>query len=262
ACTSDAADSSLPISSNSRNAPAKRRILTGSNQSPSGYPFNVHRVQRHLGCRPVLGTTLYLGNLIGDVLAFHHFSKDSVIAGEPGRRRNGDKELAAVGSWAGIRHGELSGLVKLVRRTLGFILEFISRTTHACAAGVAGLDHKVRDHAMKDGAIIQWAITTFAANVIFPTALTLCELNEVFCRNGSLFFKKAADDLSFRRVEDGVCSWLAAHEFFLLIISVLRWPLKLPSLCPSSCLLPVYQRPRRRCGFQYGCSSPDQRAGC
>src|SRR6516162_1035789 len=98
-----------------------------------------------------------LGDFVGDVLAFDDFTKDGVIASQPGGWRNSDEELAAVGIGAGVGHGELAGLVESVRRAFGFVLEAIAGAAHAGAGGVASLDHEVGDDAMKDGSVEELA---------------------------------------------------------------------------------------------------------
>src|SRR6266481_10071097 len=50
-----------------------------------------------------------LGNLVGDVLAFHDFAKDRVAIIEVRRGRYRDKELAAVGARPGVSHRKFSG---------------------------------------------------------------------------------------------------------------------------------------------------------
>ncbi len=92
-------------------------------------------------------------NLGHDILTFDDFAKDGVVAGEPRRGRNGDEELAAVGAGAAVGHGQLAGLVELVRRALGLILEAVAGSAHAGARRVAALDHEVGNHAVKDGAV-------------------------------------------------------------------------------------------------------------
>ena len=96
-------------------------------------------------------------DFVDDVLAFNDFAEDGVLAGEPGGGRDGDEELAAVGVGAAVGHGEFAGFVELVRRSRGFILEFITGATHAGACGVAALNHEVGNDAMEDGAVIELA---------------------------------------------------------------------------------------------------------
>src|ERR1041385_5948594 len=78
-------------------------------------PLNVNRVNHHRRHRLVLCASLYLGYLVCDVLAFHYFTKDGVIARKPRCGGDGDKKLAAVGPGTGIRHGQLACFIKFIR---------------------------------------------------------------------------------------------------------------------------------------------------
>src|SRR5262249_10442793 len=141
--------------------------------------FNGDRIDRHFLHRTVLRTALHFGNLVGDVLAFHHFAEDGVIAGEPWRCRHGDEELAPVRSWPGIGHGQFACLVELVRRPLGLVAEFVSWAAHAGATGIAALDHEIRDHAMENGPAVEWSVAAFATHGILPAPLALRKVSEV-----------------------------------------------------------------------------------
>ena len=48
------------------------------------------------------------GDFGDDLLALDDFAEDGVVAGEPGRGGDSDEELAAVGSGAGVGHGQLA----------------------------------------------------------------------------------------------------------------------------------------------------------
>ena len=62
-----------------------------------------------------------------------------------------DKELAAVGIGAGIRHGEGTGLMFPV---VSFIRKAVSRIATPGPGGVAALDHEVGDNAVESGIVI------------------------------------------------------------------------------------------------------------
>ena len=64
--------------------------------------------------RLVLSIAGDLRDFDGDVLAFNYFTEDGVVAGEVGSWRNGDEDLAAIGVWPRIRHGQFAGLVEFV----------------------------------------------------------------------------------------------------------------------------------------------------
>ena len=54
------------------------------------------------------------GDFGDDLLALDNLAEDGVVAGEPRRCGDGDEELAAIGSGAGVGHGQLAGLVEFV----------------------------------------------------------------------------------------------------------------------------------------------------
>ncbi len=85
---------------------------------------------------------------VDHILALRGDTKDRVASVEVRSGHMGDEKLAAVCSWARIRHGEDAGLV--VHET-GFdlVLEAVARTSTASAGWVAALDHKLGNHAME-----------------------------------------------------------------------------------------------------------------
>ena len=137
------------------------------------------------------------GDLVGDVLAFDDFAEDGVIAGEPGRWRDGDKELAAVGVRAGVGHGQLAGLVELVRRALGLVLEAVAGAAHAGAGGVAALDHEVGNHAMEDGSVVELVGGFGVGAGVRPLLLAFGEVDEVLDGDGRVGLEEADGDLAF-----------------------------------------------------------------
>src|SRR5262249_15602569 len=156
------------------------------------------------------------------VLAFYHFAKDRVLAGEPRGRRNGNEELRTVRTRTGVCHGQLAFLVKAVRRALGFVLEFVAGTAHAGAAGVAALDHEIGDHPMKDGAAVKRSIAAFAAHTVLPAPFALSQVDEILGGDGRFLLKQAANNFAFRSVEYCVGTCRAAHKSSSLKESRLR----------------------------------------
>src|SRR5580704_2374941 len=109
----------------------------GSNAPPNTatlLPLNLHRIDPHFLDGPVLGAAWDLGNLLHHIIAFDHFAENAVLVVKPGRGCNGDKELAAIGTRAGIGHGEQTGLgmLEVLMKLVG---EFVAG---AAAAGAFG----------------------------------------------------------------------------------------------------------------------------
>ena len=94
---------------------------------------------------------------IDDILTFGDKPENRMLPVEVGRRKMGDKELAAICSGAGIGHREDACLVVL---EAGFDLVFktVSGSASAGAGGIPALDHKVRNDAMKCEAIVVAAL--------------------------------------------------------------------------------------------------------
>src|SRR5215467_13437031 len=177
--------------------------LTGSTlvDPRLGSALDLDGVDYDIGRRTVLRAPLHLGNLVCDVLAFHHLAENRMVAGKPGRGGHGDKKLASVGSGPGIRHGQFAGLVEFMRGALGLVLEFVSRAAHAGAAGIAALDHEVGNHAVKNSAAIKRSGAALPAHAVLPWAIAFGQINEVLGGDGSIFVKQAANDLAFTGVK-------------------------------------------------------------
>ena len=125
---------------------------------------------------------------------------------------DGDKELAAVGSGAAVGHGQLAGLVELVRRALGLVAEAVAGPAHAGAGGVAALDHEVGNDAMEDGAVEELVGGLFAGGGVGPLFGALGQFDEVLDGDGRVGLKEPDGDLAFGGGEDGVGSCCECHE--------------------------------------------------
>jgi hypothetical protein len=88
-----------------------------------------------------------------------HLAENGVFAIEMRRRHCGDEELAAVGVWASIRHGEQVLDIVRQRKTTGFVSKLFSinaLTTGAVVPGkVATLAHEVWNDSMKTRALVR-----------------------------------------------------------------------------------------------------------
>src|SRR5581483_7314598 len=107
---------------------------------------------------------------VDDVLPFNDFSKDGVVSRKPVSCCNGDEKLAAVCVRTGVSHRQLSGLIELIRGAFGLVGELVAGTAHSGTAGIAALDHEIRDHAMEDRSVVERPGAFLAAHVIAPIA--------------------------------------------------------------------------------------------
>jgi hypothetical protein len=102
--------------------------------------------------------------LVNDVLALDNSSEDDVLAVEPGAGDEGDEELGAVGSGAGVGHGQQVGDIVLLLEVL--ILEL--GTVDGLASGavlvgeVTALSHEVGDDAVEGGSLVAKALLSSA----------------------------------------------------------------------------------------------------
>src|SRR5580704_14002791 len=83
-----------------------------------GDALDRNRLEDHFLVGLVLGGGLHFRNLVGYFLPFYHFAKDCVFANQMRSGRNRYEELTPVGIRSAVGHGQLAGLVELVRRAL------------------------------------------------------------------------------------------------------------------------------------------------
>ena len=137
----------------SQEANPRQAGVHGGNRTDRGRYSRSGRHQRRLGSRTLANrvytrsiatdcnTTSFTGlsrfvaggshDLLSHLVTFYHFAEDGVLAGEPLRRRDRNEELRTIGIGAGVGHGQLAGLVELVRGALGFVFELVSGTAEA-----------------------------------------------------------------------------------------------------------------------------------
>src|SRR5215469_7976926 len=94
------------------------------------------------------------------------------------RRGHGDEKLAAIGIGAGVRHGKHTRL-RMAKCGMEFIGELIAGAAPSGALRTSTLDHEVRNHAVKDDAVIE------GLACLFPFR----EIDEVLHRLGALSSK-------------------------------------------------------------------------
>ena len=66
----------------------------------------------------------------------------------------GNKELAAVGAWACVCHGQLAGTI-VAQARIKFIFKAVTRTAGASALRATTLDHEVADYAVEIQAVVE-----------------------------------------------------------------------------------------------------------
>ena len=98
-------------------------------------------------------TGLAAGDLAQHLHALDDLAEDGVLAVQPGGLLEGDEELAAVGTWSGIGHGQQTGRVE---GQLGddLVFELIARAARPSARRVACLSHKVFDDTVEGHAVV------------------------------------------------------------------------------------------------------------
>ena len=146
-------------------------------------------------------------NLINYVLGglVNNFAENGVAHVQVRRRCHCDEELGAICSWPGICHCQQVGAIELE-----FWVEFITKHVAGAAAtgtgGVAALDHKSIDHAVKYCTIVEWAsgFTCGVCGAVFFG--TLCQTNEVFHCFWGVISKEFDDNVATVRVQNrGSC---------------------------------------------------------
>src|SRR5512146_1269384 len=96
-------------------------------------------------------------------------------------------------------------------RALGLILELVAGAAHAGAAGVAALNHEIGNHAVENRAAVERPRALLAADVVFPVAFALGQVNEVLHCFWCILLEKTAGDVAFAGLKYGVCSRLTSH---------------------------------------------------
>src|SRR5271157_1406874 len=189
-------------------------MFVGLSRKSAG-AFDNYRFQHDGRFGLVLSSARNERDFVRDLLSLNDFAEDGVVAGEPWRGSHGDKELAAIGSGSGVGHGQLAGLVKLVRRALGLVLEAVTGSAHAGARRVATLNHEVGNDAMEDGAIEELVGGLLVGRGMGPLLGALGQLDKVLDGDGRVGLEEADGDLAFGGREDGVGSCCESHEYLL-----------------------------------------------
>src|SRR5262252_2632639 len=117
-----------------------------------------HLLQHHILVRPVIPPPRHLCDLIHDVLPLNHLAEDRMFASKPICRHDRDEELRSICIGPSVRHGELAGLVELVRRSFCLVFKLISGATHAGPLRISTLNHELRNYTMKNCSVIKTII--------------------------------------------------------------------------------------------------------
>ncbi|OAQ86149.1 hypothetical protein VFPBJ_00189 [Purpureocillium lilacinum] len=102
---------------------------------------------------PILGPRAHLPHALDGAEPGLDAAKDGVLAVEPGRGREGDEELGAVGVGPRVGHAE-DARARVLERRVDLVLELVAVDGGAAAARarrVAALHHEVGDDAVEDG---------------------------------------------------------------------------------------------------------------
>src|SRR5258708_1432003 len=132
------------------------------------------------------------GDFVGDVLALDDFAEDGVAIIEVRRGRHGDEELAAVGVWPGVGHGEFSAL-RVAQAGMEFVREVVTRAAAAVALRASALNHEVRDYAVKNQAVVIGPLFLLSADRVLEFLGAFCEADKVFDGLRCFFFKQPAN---------------------------------------------------------------------
>src|ERR1700691_73117 len=117
------------------------RLMALAPPEPAG--FDAHFLQR-----PVLFVARRFGNLLHHLVAFRHFTENSVAVVEPRSGCHGHEELAAVGVRSGIGHRQES-VLGVLQRGMKFVGELVARPAGAGACRIAALDQEIGTHAVR-----------------------------------------------------------------------------------------------------------------
>src|SRR5580700_3901290 len=98
---------------------------------------------------PVLRVARELRNFFNHVITFNHFTEDAVPVIEPGSGGHRHEKLTSIRVRAGVRHGEKAWFTVL-ERWMKLIRKLIAGAAPASALRAPALNHKIRNHAVKN----------------------------------------------------------------------------------------------------------------
>ena len=153
----------------------------------------------------VIGLSFESRSHAGDGLHHGHagivaLAKERVVLVERRVCLLGDEELAAVGVRPAVCHRQASRPVE-VQVGIEFIVEGVARIAHPRACRVAALNHEIRNHAMKGGAVvITLVMLDFFRRWVNPVLCALGQPDEVGDSVRRLLLVELASDAAHRGV--------------------------------------------------------------
>src|SRR5580692_2162597 len=150
------------------------------------------------------------GDCVGDVLAFDDVAENGVAVIEVRRGCHSDEKLAAVGAWARVGHRKFSGL-RMTKAGVKFVGKVVARAAAAVALRTSALNHKVRNHAVKDQAVVIRTLFFLSADGVLEFLGAFSETNKVFNGLRGLFFKQSANDVAHGSFKNCVSSCGSRH---------------------------------------------------
>src|SRR5580704_6136119 len=148
-----------PPSRMKMNSVTIRNKFAGFNMLDSGRSdsLDLHGFQFDGLPRLVIRAARNFRNFCGDVHAFDDLAENRVLVVEPGSGSHGDEKLASICARTGVGHREFSRLVMFQGR-MKLIPEAITWVARPGAERASSLNHELRDHAMKNQAVVKWAL--------------------------------------------------------------------------------------------------------
>jgi hypothetical protein len=109
-----------------------------------------------LGCKEIVSgienfnflNFVAAGDGVHDIHPISHMTENGVFAVKVGCGHVGDEELASIGPWTSIGHGENAGTI-VFEPSVDFVFKAVAGSAAASAGGIAALDHELLDDAME-----------------------------------------------------------------------------------------------------------------
>src|SRR5208283_5447928 len=176
----DSHTTSVPSSRNTSSTISSVR-RAGESIGVLRHAFDAQLLNDHRRARAVHGIAGHIGDFVRYILAFHHVAEDGVAIIQVRRGRDGDEELAAIGAGAGIGHGE-SARLGMAQRWMELVRKAVAWPPTAISLRASSLNHELRNHAVKDQAVIVIAFFFFAGTGVDKFLCALGQPHEILHR--------------------------------------------------------------------------------